>query len=383
MIFAIGISVLCGILFGLAPALEIPRAGLLSGVRIRGPVRGVFRPALVVAQIAASLLLLSGATLLGRSLWKMERVPLGIEPDHVLTAKITLSKERYPQPARQAVFFQQIESRLRSSRWVSAFALTDSAPPSGGMGGVAGSSLEIEGRTSAESLSGAVGFRRITPDYFRALEIPIVQGRVFNERDRGAADAVILSRTLAHRIFHGLYPLGRRVRFGAQNPWLTVIGVAADVKNGGFKYRDEPEFYVVQKRLLGDIGRSAIVIVRTTTPENAAAELLRAEIAALDPTLPVTVETMRQRVSKLTDGARFNAVLLGLFAATGALLAAIGLYGVVSFLVAERTAEFGVRVALGATPPAIARLVLSRAARWAALGGAIGFAGSLATTPLL
>jgi ABC-type antimicrobial peptide transport system permease subunit len=162
-----------------------------------------------------------------------------------------------------------------------------------------------------------------------------------------------------------------------------VVGVVGNVKNNGLVERDDPEYYEIRKHSGGGVERNAAAIIRTAMDPRVTSQWVRAEVAALDPTLPVDIQTIHERVGQLAQRPRFNAVLLGIFAGIGVLLAAIGLYGVISFLVAQRTQEIGVRMALGATPGAVTRLVLAHAARWAALGVALGLAGALLTARLL
>jgi putative ABC transport system permease protein len=222
-----------------------------------------------------------------------------------------------------------------------------------------------------------VTWRAVTPGYFAALGVPILRGRGFREDDRDPQqNAVILSDSLARRMFPGEDPLGKQIRPGRSGPWKTVIGVAGNVKNSALMERDDPEFYVVRKHSPEALRPHCDAILSGPIDPTALARWVRADVAALDPTLPVNIETLDQRVGKLAQRPRFNAWLLGLFAGMGLLLSAIGLYGVVSFLVAQRTGEIGVRMALGATPGAVARLVLGHAARWTFAGAALGVIGS-------
>jgi ABC-type lipoprotein release transport system permease subunit len=203
---------------------------------------------------------------------------------------------------------------------------------------------------------------------------------------------VVLSQSLAKRLFPGEEPLGRSVRFGESEPWYSVVGIAADVRNAGVAAKPGPEYYIVRRHgkdpvyaaQIQPLGwRSASIVIRTSLGEGAAASALRAAVGELDSTVPVYVESVRHRVSRLSARPRFDAALLTLFAAMGLLLASIGLYGVMAFLVAQRTQEIGVRMAIGASPAAIAGMVLRSAARWTVAGAILGIAGSLVAAQAL
>jgi predicted permease len=371
LLFAIAVSVAAGVLFGLAPALRDdtnPRA------------TGFVRHGLITAQIAGSLVLLTAAGLLLRSLWSLERVPLGMNTDRVVTAHFVLSKTY--TPARLNAFYDDLESRIARMPGVLAAAISSSVPPYGGVMAVPYSALNVEGRPRLpEGTGGSVAYRIVTPRYFAALEIPIRRGRPFDESDRAPRVAsIILGESLARRLFPGEDPVGRRIFQSEDGGWQTVVGVAADVRNNGLVGPQSLECYQVSKH---SFANSASVLVRTPLAPQAIAAMLRAEIAQLDSALPVEFQTMRERVARLTGEPRFNAWLLSGFAATGLMLAAIGIYGVIAFLVTRRTREIGVRIALGATPSRVTAHFLSDAARWTAAGILLGLAGSLAATRLL
>ena len=386
LLFTLAVSLLSGALFGLAPALQNPSAEFLTGWRTLGPSHRLVRQGLVGMQICVSMVLLTSAGLLLRSLWNLQNQPLGMRTDSVLTAEVTLGRKSYTEPARRLAFFEELEERLRGIPGVREVALSDSLPPEGnGMGTMLYALIDVYGRPRlAEGTGGSVASRTVTPRYFAALGIPILRGRGFQDEDRDPnRNVVILSDTLARRMFPGEDPLLKQIQPGRQGPWLSVIGVAGNVKNAGLIERDAPEFYMVRKRSPIDVRQGAIAIIRGAFDPETFAESVRAKIASIDPTLPVNIRTMEQHVGKLAERPRFNALLLGIFAAMGLLLAAVGLYGVVSFLVAQRTREIGVRMTLGAAPAAITRDVLKHTVRWALAGAVAGVIGSIFATRLL
>jgi predicted permease len=391
LLFALAVSIGSSVLFGTAPALRSARAAAITGWRATPPSRGGVRAVLVSAQIAISLMLLTGAGLLLRSLWKLESVPLGMESDRVLVAHFELGRQRYAHPVEQAAFFNSLEQRLSALPGVEAAAISDSLPPSGALRARPYSSIEIEGRERMpQGTGGMVAWRYITPGYFSALEIPILQGRAFVETDRTSdVTPIIVSQSLARRMFPNEGALGKHILKSSQGQWYTIVGIAGDVKNGGIAENADPEFYELRKGV-SDLtiveqggSRQAYVVLRTAVSPALAANSLRAAISAIDPTLPVDLESMRQRLGNLESRPRFAAVLLVSFAAMGVLLAGIGLFGVMSFLVAQRTREIGIRMALGANPRHIVAWTLGHAARWTVAGILVGLAGAFAGARLI
>jgi predicted permease len=393
--FAVLVSVLCGLLFGLAPAFEKPSAEMLAGRSGRNATRATLRQWLVVAQIGASMVLLTGAMLLVRSFWKLEHEQLGIRADRTLTVSVTLGSYNYGTPQKRMVFFQELEKRLRFGPGVSDVALSDSVPPENfQLGGQRIEDIVVEGRPRPHEASGElVTFRRVSPDYFRTLNIPIVRGESFTDAERGSKDHfVILSNKLAGRLFPGQDALGQRMQMGsgdANTASYTVVGVAADVKNGGLTGEQLPEYYRLRRdqaedwECCGHWGQTAVVILRSSLPAEALSPWIRTQAAAIDPALSVDIATMRQRVSKLADGPRFQTLLVGFFAMTGLVLAVIGLYGVISFLVAQRTQEIGVRMALGSTRSGILWLVCERSLRLILWGTGVGLVAALTGSRVL
>ena len=385
LLFAVSVAIVVGAALSVAPTLRKPAAEFLVGRQGSVSGRGVLRRALVAVQIALSLVLLASAGLFLRSLWNLQNVSLGMDTDNVITASYVLGRERYPQPAQQAAFAEELEARLRGLPGVTVVALSDSIPPAERTRETIYSTLQVEGRPHFESgTGGMVTWRTVSPGYFAALAIPIVKGRPFRPEDQNPdQNGVILSDSLARRLFSGEDPVGKRIRHGQEGPWWTVVGVAGNVKNAGLSSDSEPEFYVPWPRSTGPGVPFGSVVLRSRLDRDAVAAWVRSEVTRLDPVLPVTIEMMNTRVSRLAARPRFNAMLLSIFAAMGVAMAAIGLYGVVAFLVARQTQEIGVRIALGATPRAIWKMVLVQAARWILAGAAAGLAGAFFVSRLL
>ncbi len=246
-------------------------------------------------------------------------------------------------------------------------------------------SIILEGRPRfAEGTGGMVGWRAVTPGYFSALRIPILRGRAFEESDRNPDQhALILSDSLARRLFPGEDALGKRLQLHVQPPWFTVVGIAGNVKNGGLAEPADPEYYVVRRHTPDDATRHTSLILRSSLSPQAVAGWVRAEITSLDPTLPVKIETMNQRIGSFAVQPRFNAALLGLFAAMGLLLAAVGIYGVIAFLVTQRSQEIGIRMALGAERYDVVKLVMRQGLGMIVAGATAGLLGAFVLTRFL
>ncbi len=386
LLFALAIACVSGVLFGLAPVFHAPSAESLLGKTVHTTARSFLRHSLVTAQIAASLILLAAAGLLLRSLWNLESVPLGLDAQQVLSAQIDLAEYRYPDSPRQLAFFRDLQSRLQRAPGFTSLAFSDTLPPSGGSQATFLSSIEIPGQPNqTEGTGGMINYRFVSSDYFSALSIPVRHGRAFTSTDLAASERpVILSASLAVLLFPATDPLGKEFRFGRKDgPWHTIVGIAADVKNNGLTAPAGPEFYLPWKEDRDGYFRTAHIIVRSPLAPDAIAKWIRSESSALDPTVPVNIEAMTHRVSKLASRPKFNAILLTIFASLGVLLAAIGIYGVVGFLVAQRTQEIGIRMALGATQRSVLNLVLAHVARWLLIGTLLGLLGAWFSARLL
>jgi predicted permease len=335
---------------------------------------------LVVVQISLSVILLSSAGLLLRSFWNLQRQNLGMQTRSILTINIPLASQQYNTGQKCMDFFLKVESALRRLPGITTVGLSDSLPPAGWTTAIRYSEMSVAGKPRPPAGSGGtVVSRWVTPDYFRALEIPILQGRGFTEAERTSPDhPIIISRLLAERMFPGENPIGQSIAFKPNDPLYTVVGVAANVKNGGLAGQENPEYYQLRANVAGDWSLHSVIVVKTSLPSAAVIPWVRSQISLIDPTAPVEIETLTQRVSILADGPRFTASLLGFFAFTGLLLATIGLYGVTSFVVTQRTQEIGIRMALGAQRGRILRMVMQDAGRLIGLGLFLGLAVSLA-----
>ena len=385
VLFAIIVSGFCGALFGVLPALQRPRAAALAARFTHSGAHALARRCLVVGQIAISMILLAGAALLVRSFSSLERQDIGMKTQGVLAAHIALPSYRYTTAQQQMDFFLGAEAALRRLPGVSAVGMTNWLPPAEAREEQIFSIIAVSGRPSPETgTGGMVSWRWVTQDYFNALEIPIIRGRNFTEQQRNSNENVmILSSLLASRLFGDEDPVGQHVKPVPAGPWYTVVGVAANVKNGGLTGADDPEFYRLRRNITSDWHPWNIMVLKTSLPPAAVAPWVRAQIAQIDPTVPVEIESLNESVSKLADRPRFETALLGFFAFCGLLMAVIGLYGVISFVATQRTQEIGVRMALGATRLDILRLIAGEGVGLIVLGGTVGLGAALATAQLL
>ncbi|MFZ0594718.1 MAG: ABC transporter permease [Bryobacteraceae bacterium] len=316
-----------------------------------------------------------------------------MQTEHVLTAQLVLPTSRYTKPEERVSFFNQVEQQVGAIPGLRALGLSDSLPPAGWERSRPLSSIEVIGRPRHEGgTGGLVDWRYVSPGYFEALRIPILEGRAFQEDDRRrGVNMCILSRSLARRLFPIQNPIGQHLKIGTNTP-IEIAGIVPDVKNTGLSVSDNPEYYILRTHVPDDTyvnatgpvaQRTLSILLRSPISEATLAALVKQRIAALDPNLPVEIQTMRGRLEELAAGPRFNALLLLAFAALGLFLAAVGLYGTIAYLVTQRTQEIGIRMSLGATPAEIAGLMITYSAKWTLAGAVIGVLASLAITRLL
>jgi putative ABC transport system permease protein len=384
--FSVVVSLLCASIFGILPVLERPRANELVARQTRSVSQARVRRLLVVVQIALSVVLLSGASLMLKSFRNLQQVNLGMQTRDVLTVHVPLNAERYPNGHQD--FYLRAEAGFRQIPGVTIVGMSDSVPPNGDSwhGEFRLSELTVLGKPPASfDVGGKAVSRVVTPDYFRALQIPILEGRNFTEEERNSkTHLVILSTDLAARLFPHESPIGKHIGQAEFNPYRvagpidTVIGVAANVKNGGLAGHDDPELYQLRTNLHPETwGPHHFFLLRTSLPVAVTAPWIRSKVAQLDPVAPVEINVLGQTVSTLADRPRFEMALLTFFACTGLVMAVIGLYGVVAFMGVQRTQEIGIRMALGATRANVLRLILREGFRLVVVGGVSGLGAAL------
>jgi predicted permease len=385
VLFTVLLSLLCGAFFGALPALQRPRAAALAARSKSSSTNAWTRRILVMGQIAISMVLLTGAALLVRSFGNLEGQDIGLRTKGVLAVRVPLPGYRYGTSQTRMDFFLRAEAAMRRLPGVQTVGMSDTLPPGDTHQDQIYGNIAIAGHPRAKGgTGGMVTWRWVSPEYLSTLGIPIEQGQPFREEQRTESErSVILSKLLAARLFGDENPVGQHIQPVPKGPWYTVQGVAADVENSGLSGNDEPEFYQLRRDVVEDWNQSAVLTLRTAQSPDAAVPWVRAQIAQIDPTVPVETETLAQSVSKLADRPRFETALLGFFALCGLLMAVIGLYGVIAFVAAQRTQEIGVRMALGATRLDILRLIAREGVRLIALGGVVGLGAAFAAAQLL
>jgi len=368
--FGIAASLVTGILFGIAPALQASRANLNDVLRSGGRVAaaGRLRSILIVTSVAMALVLLVGAGLVGRSFERLMRVDYGFRTEGVFTASLTVANERYRERAKRAAFYAEAARRLATTPGIRAVGFTNIAPFSGGSTAIRFTVLGRQPASADEYLS--ANWRTVSPGYFAAIGVALKKGRLIAESDgEREPRVVVITETMARRIWPGVDPLGQRITLGGNAPW-TVVGVVGDIRDQVLQEEPAPMMYLSFQQVSWD---TMWLIVRGTGDPLALAPVVRREIHAIDPLLPVANEQPLARfVSEIAAQPRFTALIFGLFASAALVLAVVGVYGLVAYGVTQRTREIGVRMALGATPSRIVMNVVRYGVGLAGFGIAVG-----------
>ncbi|HEY4132080.1 MAG TPA: ABC transporter permease, partial [Gemmatimonadaceae bacterium] len=391
VLFTTAITILTGIVFGLVPALRGIRDRSAEALRAGGKTSavgasGVARRTLVVSEVALAVVMLTGAGLLIRSLIKLQATSLGFETAQISTMRVTLPTRKYSDTTADE-YFRQLVERVRHLPGVQSAAAVYALPITGDDSDW---SIMIDGRvlkTIAESQ--AAKPQVVTPDFFKVMGVRIERGRSFTEQDRmGALPVLIVSEGLAKRLWPGVDPIGHTLRmFGDKSPWATVVGVTADVSWRGFQ-RNVPGTMYFPYSQSGTsayvMPRSMTILTKTVGKPEAITSNVRGIVRSLDATAAISqVATMERVLGDSIASRRFTTVLLAGFAALALLLAGLGIYGVISYGVSQRTYEIGVRMAMGASAMSILKMILREGADMAVAGLVVGIAGALVVDRLL
>ncbi len=381
--FSLALALVTGLAFGLAPALQASRVSLNETLKESSRGSSEFRARfgsrnlLIIFETALAMTLVVGAGLLVKSFLRVRGIDMGFKADHTLSMTIALTPSKYPTPRDQAKFFQQVIEGIRGVTGIQSVGASSGAPSGGSLDSISG--LTLQGRQ--EKLADAF-YSMVSPDYFRSMGIPLLQGRYFNDADReGSPTVVMVNETFARLYLPGENCLGRKIESWIQkNDWLTIVGVVGDVRSWADS-EPTPEMYLPYLQ----VGSPHMtLLVRTAGNPMHWAAPIRSQVASVDKDQPPhDVETLEKIQTTTLTPRRVNMLLLGAFAALGLMLAAVGIYGVVSSSIAHRPHEIGIRMALGAGQPAVLKLVVRQGLSLALIGIVIGMAASMGLTRFL
>jgi putative ABC transport system permease protein len=380
---AAAVSTLTSFVFGLAPAWQASKTRPAEALRgtsrsTAGGSQARWRSALATVEVALSLILMVGAGLLLKSFVVLSGVDLGFQPERVLALGIGLTDQRYASEGQRLRFFENLEQRVRALPGVQSVAFANRLPLRGGWS--SGIEFDLAGDRSASP-----DFQAVSAGYFETLGIPLVRGRLLTPQDRdGAPGVAVVNQAFSRQLLNGDNPIGRRVRRGSLAPWIEIVGVVNDIRRAGKTDELRPQVYLSAAQTKLYPVALADFAVRAAGDPRALANAVQAEVWAIDKDQPVqNVRTLEEIVSASVAQRRFQTILLLVFAGVAIALALIGIYGVLSYSVTQRTSELGIRIALGAKPSSILLLVLRQAGVVVAIGIAAGLAGAWALTAYL
>jgi len=384
--FTLAVSLVTGILFGLIPAVHASKPDLNEALKegSRGSMGSATgkrtRSVLVAVEVALSLVLLIGAGLMIKSFLRLQQMNLGFDPDNVLAVDLSLSRSRYPEDRQQVAFFQEALERLQSVPGIKSAGATTGLPLTLSL---SGSDFRIEGRPEPEAgREMIIHTRSVSPDYFGTLGISLIKGRDFSARDKSdAPKTAIINNDLARIYFPSEDPIGKRITFDDGESWISIVGVIGDVKQLGLDSSAKPEVYFPYLQVSAP---SMSLVVRTTSNPLSLAGAVKSQIQMIDKDLPIDdAKTMQQLLAESLSGRRFNMLLLTVFAMVALVLAIVGIYGVMSYTVTQRTHEIGIRVAIGAQSRDVFRMVIGQGMMLAMIGVTFGLVGAFGLTRLM
>jgi putative ABC transport system permease protein len=391
LLFTLGTSLITGVLFGLAPLAPLLVSGIseslkdTAGSTTAAAGAQIFRRILVAGELAMALVLLIGCGLMLRAFWKLQEVHTGLHAENVITMRVSLPTGTYTDNAKLTAFWTRLDERLTNLPGVQSAALVSGLAP---MRPPNMNDTDIEGfvQTQDGPIQNVDFYQAVSKDYFATMGIRLMDGRQFDGRDvQGGPDAVIINKTMALTFWPHQNPIGRRIRPGGSKDWSTIVGVVDDVKNAGLDRPAGTELYLPYRQPAGAGSSDMYVVMRTHAGDpRSLASVVRQQLSEIDPSLPLAdVRLMEDVITRAQARPRFLTLLLSLFSVVALAIATVGIYGVVSYSVARRTKEFGLRMVLGAQGGDVLGLVMKQGAVMVAIGIVAGLATAFALTRLM